>query len=213
MVPAPIGAAPHDTSDEALVRRARAGSDAAYAELLDRYAGVARARATTYYLAGGDREDLLQEALIGLYKAIRDFDPDRRAPFAAFADVCVTRQVITAVKAASRHKHGPLNAYVPICGPDPDREDCIVNRSSIRRFQDPVDAVLLAEWVRELQRCVDETLSELEVQVLRLHLEGQSHADIAVALQRRGKTVDNALQRVKRKLGSHLRGYDMVEAC
>lgn len=198
--------------DEELVRRVRAGSDSACVELLNRYAGVARARATTYYLAGADREDLLQEARIGLYKAIRDFDPARRVPFAAFADLCVTRQVISAVQAASRHKHGPLNDYVPIVGLDADREDHLL-RLSTRRYDDPVQAVLLAEWVEQLQRYVDETLTELEVQVLRLHLDGHSYADIAVALQRHGKTVDNALQRVKRKLGSHLRAYDMVEAC
>lgn len=199
-------------SDEELVLRARAGSDAAYTELLDRYAGVAGARARAYYLAGADREDLLQEARIGLYKAVRDFDPARRTPFAAFADLCVTRQVISAVQAASRHKHGPLNEYVPIFGLTAEREDHRL-RLPTRRYDDPVQAVLLAEWIAELQRYVDESLSELEVQVLRLHLDGHSYADIAAVLQRHGKTVDNALQRVKRKLESHLRAYEMVEAC
>jgi RNA polymerase sporulation-specific sigma factor len=202
-------------ADEDLVRAARAGDEAAMRSILDRYRSFARAKARLYYVAGGDRDDVVQEGMIGLFKAVRDFDESAGASFRAFADLCITRQVLTAVKAANRNKHSPLNSSLSLSRPvlgDEDGERSLADLLSAPAQIDPAEQVLSAERIRNLQRHVDEALSDLEVDVLRLHVDGRSYAEIAATVQRQTKAVDNALQRVKRKIEAHLRAREVAEA-
>ena len=210
-----VASRPHaDVSDETLVAQARAGSDTALATLLSRYRGFARAKARSYFLVGGEHEDVVQEGMIGLYKAVRDFDASHHVSFRTFAEMCVTRQMISAVKAANRHKHGPLNSYVSFSRPvgaddDDDRElgDVLAPKGS----NDPADIIISAERIRALQTHVQHVLSDLEVEVLRLYVEGKSYVEIAELTARHTKAVDNALQRVKRKLETHLQTRSLAE--
>ena len=207
-------AAEPDRSDDALVVAARAGDDLALAELLTRYRAFARSKTRSYFLVGADREDVVQEGMIGLYKAIRDFDPDRQSSFRAFAELCVSRQVITAVKTATRQKHGPLNSYVSLTRPvvqDDEGERVLADVLPTTATVDPADLVVSAERIRALQQHVDTVLSDLEVEVLRLYVDGKSYVEIAELLDRHTKAVDNALQRIKKKLTSHLREREMAE--
>ena len=202
-------------TDEDLVALARAGDEQALGELMVAFRAFARSRARAYFLLGAEREDVVQEGVIGLYKAVRDFDPERDSSFAAFADLCVTRQVLTAVRTATRHKHQPLNDYVSAFQPAPSGE------AEERRLaevlpaapsaSDPAEVFLSAERLRAVQAHLDEALSDLEAEVLRRHVEGESYAQIAEHLSRHVKAVDNALQRVKRKLEAHLRTLDEDE--
>ncbi len=196
-----------DPSDEELVARARAGDEEALRLLLTTYRSFARVKARTYFLAGADREDVVQEGMIGLYKAVRDYDPARQASFRSFAELCVTRQVLTAVKGATRHKHGPLNDYVSFSRPvggDDDGERVLADVLTGTGASDPADLVISADRVRALQAHVDEVLSDLETEVLRMWVDGKSYQEIAEVLQRQVKSIDNALQRIKRKLEAHL---------
>lgn len=210
--PAPVPGA-GERSDAELVRLARRGDDLALADLLTRHRGFARTKARTYFLVGAEAEDLVQEAMIGLYKAVRDFDPDRDVAFRSFAEVCVTRQLITAIKAANRHKHGPLNASISLDrrrGPDDER--ALGDTLAAPRAQDPAELVISAERIRALQRHLDAVLSDLEVEVLRLFVAGKSYGEIAACVDRHVKAVDNALQRAKRKIDEHLRERELAEA-
>ncbi|MGI8699130.1 MAG: RNA polymerase sporulation sigma factor SigH [Mycobacteriales bacterium] len=198
--------------DGELVRRLRAGDEAALVELLDRYRGFARGRARSYFLVGADREDLMQEAMIGLYKAVRDFNEEIGAPFRAFAEVCITRQILTAIKAATRQKHGPLNSYVSISSAAPDGEGTVADALPTGASSDPAELVISAERIQALQRHFDEALSDLEIEVLRLYVDGKTYQEIAVMLDRQVKSVDNALQRIKRKLDGHLRTQEDASA-
>ena len=203
-------------ADDELVRRSRAGDDYALAELLHKYRGFARAKARSYFLVGADKEDIVQEGMIGLYKAIRDFNPDMQTSFRAFAELCITRQIITAIKTATRHKHGPLNNYVSFSRPlsaDDDGERYLADVLPATAITDPADLVVSAERIRALQKHFDTVLSDLEVEVLRLYVEGKSYSEIALLLQRQVKSIDNALQRIKRKLDGHLRERELSEAC
>jgi RNA polymerase sporulation-specific sigma factor len=197
-----------DLPDDALAARAQAGDDVALQALLDRYRRFARARSRGYFLVGGDAEDLEQEALIGLYKAVRDFRPEHQSSFRAFAELCVTRQIITAIKTATRRKHQPLNQYVSLsggAGRDDDGDDRPVDDLlEDRHAADPADAVLSAERLASMRASMLALLSGLEVDVLRLYVEGKSYQEIAERLQRHVKSIDNALQRIKRKLEAHL---------
>lgn len=192
---------------------ARAGDEAALGELLERYKPLVRARCRPYFLIGGDHEDVVQEGMIGLYKAIRDFQVQLGAPFRAFADLCVTRQIVTAIKATNRHKHGPLNSYVSLHRPVwPDGGDDrsladILPASDI----DPAELLVPAERLHALRAHLDTSLSEMEVAVLELFIEGKSYREIAVELRRHVKSIDNALQRIKRKLDAHLRAQALAE--
>lgn len=202
-------------SDEELVRRARGGDDRALGEVLGRYRILAKARARAYFLAGAEEEDVVQEAMIGLYKAVRDFDPAMTGSFRAFADLCVTRQVLTAVKTASRRKHGPLNSYVSLhatvgSGGDDGRQ--LADVLPLPTAADPADLLISAERARALRRQVDEELSRFETEVLGLYVDGRSYTEIADRLRRHVKSVDNALQRVKRKLSSRLQAETIAEA-
>lgn len=192
-------------SDVELVVRAQAGDQRAMEILVSRYRGAARARASNYFLVGADREDLCQEGLIGLTKAIRDFDPDNGASFAAFADLCITRQILTAIKMATRLKHTPLNTYVSYDHPheaDPDRT--VADTIAVEDGADPLEALLAEDGMRRVMAVVDEVLSGLEIEVLRLYVDGRSYQEIAELLGRRTKSIDNAIQRIKRKLEANL---------
>lgn len=193
--------------DETLVRLAKAGSPEAIKRILKKYHRFIKIRSSSYFLAGGDADDLVQEGYVGLYKAIRDYRPEREASFRSFAELCVTRQIITAVKTASRQKHSPLNSYVsfshsPARGDYEDRSLDELLPSG--RTSDPVQQVISSEELRSLTDCLTTTLSELEAKVLRHYLEGRSYEEIADLIDHDTKTVDNALQRIKRKVTLHL---------
>jgi RNA polymerase sporulation-specific sigma factor len=201
--------------DDVLVLAARGGDEVALTDLLTKYRGFARAKARSYFLVGGDREDIIQEGMIGLYKAVRDFNPDLQSSFRAFAELCVTRQMITAIKTATRHKHGPLNNYVSFSRPlasDEDGDRTLADVLALPEVDDPCELVISAERIRALQEHVDEALSDLEAEVLRLYVDGKSYVEIAEMLQRHVKSIDNALQRIKRKLDVHLREREVAEA-
>jgi len=198
--------------DDELIRQLRAGDEAALIELLDRYRSLARGRARSYFLVGADREDLMQEAMIGLYKAVRDFNEDVGAPFRGFAEMCITRQILSAIKAATRQKHGPLNSYVPISVPNSGGQSTVADLLPTGASSDPAELVISAERIRALQRHFDEALSDLEIEVLRLYVDGKTYVEIAAMLDRQVKSVDNALQRIKRKLDGHLRAQDDASA-
>lgn len=189
--------------DVALAMAARGGDQLASCELVKRYRALIRCKARLYYFAGADRDDVIQEGLIGLFKAIRDYDPTREASFHSFAELCITRQIITAVKAATRRKHAPLNGYVSLSGPvspDEEGERLLSDIIAAREVCDPAQIVLGA-WESDFIRSgVVDSLSEFEHDVLRCYTRGMSYVAIADKLGRHTKAVDNALQRVKRKM-------------
>jgi RNA polymerase sigma-H factor len=194
--------------DGFLIALAKQGDRNAYDRLVRRYHGFVRLKASSYFLAGGDSDDLIQEGLVGLYKAIRDYRSDRESSFRNFAELCITRQIITAVKTATRNKHIPLNQYVSFSStPTASGEDVPTLDQTIAgpTIHDPVNRVISSEELRSLVGCLSTALSELESRVLSLYLDGCSYELIAERLVCDTKTVDNALQRVKRKVGAHLR--------
>lgn len=195
-----------EASDYQLVSESKLGNRHALEELIIRYTGFVRLKANAYFLAGGDGEDLVQEGFIGFHKAIRDYRHEREASFRSFAELCITRQIITAIKTATRQKHQPLNQYVSFAAPvGPDESDCSLGEALPgSTVHDPVNQVISSEEVESLKMCLGEMLSALETQVLRLYLEGFSYEQISNELECDCKTVDNALQRIKRKVGMHL---------
>ena len=189
--------------DVILVRAARDGDENASGELIRRYRGLIRCKARSYFLVGADREDVIQEGMIGLYKAIRDYDATRQASFHSFAELCVTRQIITAVKAATRQKHSPLNGYVSLSRSTTGEEEgerLLSDILAAKEICDPVDIVISAWETNFIRAGMAEALSPFETQVLRLYTNGRSYQQIADTLGRHTKAVDNALQRVKRKM-------------
>ncbi|HEX4979520.1 MAG TPA: RNA polymerase sporulation sigma factor SigH [Acidimicrobiales bacterium] len=193
--------------DDELAARFQGGDEEAVMVLLGRYRRFARAKARGYFLVGGDADDIEQEGLIGLYKAARDFRPDRQSSFRAFAELCITRQVITAVKTATRQKHRPLNTYVSISGVrggDEAGERSVEDLLDDHRIADPADTIVSNERLAAMRQSMAEMLSQLEVDVLRLYVEGKSYQEIGEQLGRHVKSIDNALQRIKRKLEGHL---------
>ncbi len=199
-----------DLDDDDLVALARNGDKQALGVLLDRYTPYARVKAKTYFLVGGDREDVVQEGMIGLYKAVRDYDASKAGSFRSFAELCITRQVISAIKGATRQKHAPLNSYASLQGyvGDEEGERQLVEFVSVARVTDPLEQVVAADQLAQIRSFLAEILSDLEVEVLRLYLEGRSYEDIADRLERRSKSIDNALQRIKRKLEGFLAKRD-----
>jgi RNA polymerase sporulation-specific sigma factor len=193
--------------DEQLVRLVQIGDDAATDRLLSRYRNFVRLKAKSYFLMGGDREDLIQEGMIGLYKAIRDYRHDRAASFRVFAEICVTRQMITAIKTATRQKHSPLNSAVSLSKPMIEDEDdrTLIDTLPGTEMSDPVQLVIGQEEMQSLSDDMRDSLSTLESQVLRLYIDGKSYQEIALGLKRHIKSIDNALQRVKRKVEIQLR--------
>jgi RNA polymerase sporulation-specific sigma factor len=194
-----------ETTDETLVCLFHEGDVEALDVLLARYRRFARAKARGYFLAGGDTDDIEQEGMIGLFKAIRDFRHGQSS-FRAFAELCVTRQIMTAIKIACRQKHQPLNRYVSLSGlrviDDPSER--LIEELFDQRVPDPADEVVNLEGQAAMRAALADLLSTLEVDVLRLHLDGCSYQEISVRLGRHTKAVDNALQRIKRKLEAHL---------
>src|SRR4051794_10703194 len=196
-----------ELDDHYLVALAKEGKTDAYDAIIRRYRGFVRLKASSYFLLGGESDDLIQEGLLGLYKAVRDYRTDRESSFRNFAELCITRQIITAVKTATRNKHTPLNQYVsfsqtPAAAGDSDTTlDEVLPGPSV---SDPVNQVIASEELESLVGCLSSVLSELESRVLSLYLDGHSYEVIAERLECDTKTVDNALQRVKRKVGVHL---------
>ncbi|WP_339230671.1 RNA polymerase sporulation sigma factor SigH [Oceanobacillus sp. FSL K6-2867] len=188
--------------DDDLLQLVRQGDSRALDLLIHRYINFVRAKARTYFLIGADKEDIIQEGMIGLYKAIRDYNGDKLSSFKAFAELCVTRQIITAIKTATRQKHIPLNSYVSLDKPIYDEEsdrtllDVIAGSKEI----DPQELLINRENFGDMETKLSELLSELERQVLHLYLDGRSYQEISIELKRHVKSIDNALQRVKRKL-------------
>ena len=197
-------------SDEDLVDGARAGDEVALETLLNRYRHYARAKARTYFLAGADREDIVQEGMIGLFKAVRDFDIDKNTAFRAFAELCITRQIITAIKTATRQKHIPLNSYVSLNkasspGGGEENENRALEEALVGdAIDDPAELVISSEEINSIKASMGRLLSELETEVLQLYIDGKSYQEIADILGRHVKSIDNALQRIKRKLEQHL---------
>ncbi|HVF14372.1 MAG TPA: RNA polymerase sporulation sigma factor SigH [Acidimicrobiales bacterium] len=208
--PVPFGGG--EIPDDALVDRCHLGEEEALNLLLERYRRFARAKARGYFIAGGDLDDLEQEGMIGLFKAVRDYRPEREASFRAFAELCITRQIITAIKTATRQKHRPLNQYVSLWGlravDDPGER--LVDGLPHHQVPDPADELVSSEGLADMEASLARMLSELEVDVLHLYVEGRSYQEIGTQLGRHVKSIDNALQRIKRKVECHLasRGDD-----
>jgi len=204
-----------ELADLQLVVRARNGDQAALDGLIRRYTGFVRLKASSYFLAGGDAEDLIQEGLIGLYKAVRDFRHDKETSFRSFAELCVTRQIITAIKTATRFKHSPLNTYVSFsntpAGQDSDSDVTLGDALPGPSVDDPSICVISTEELQSLVFSLGTGLSPLESNALRLYLEGASYEEMAAELACDTKTIDNALQRVKRKILTHQSGRAVLQ--
>jgi RNA polymerase sporulation-specific sigma factor len=195
-----------ELEDLQLVLKARNGSSSAMDQLMRRYTSFVRLKASSYFLAGGDSDDLVQEGLVGLFKAVRDFRSDKETSFRSFAELCVTRQIITAIKTATRFKHAPLNQYVSFGTAPAGREgaDCTLGDALPGpSVNDPAVCVISTEELQSLVGCLSTTLSPLEADALRHYLEGSSYEEMADDLGCDTKTIDNALQRVKRKILTH----------
>jgi RNA polymerase sigma-H factor len=196
-----------ELEDEYLVALAKRGNAHAYDRIVRRYRGFVRLKASAYFMLGGESDDLIQEGQLGLFKAVRDFRSDRESSFRNFAELCITRQIITAVKTASRNKHSPLNQYVSFAQSPAAAGDSETTLEEILpgpAINDPVNQVIATEELSSLVACLSSVLSELESRVLSLYLDGHSYEVIGERLECDTKTVDNALQRVKRKVGMHL---------
>ncbi|MCW3023045.1 MAG: sigH [Conexibacter sp.] len=199
--------------DGYLIALAKSGDAIAYDRIVRRYYGFVRLKASSYFLAGGDADDLIQEGLVGLYKAVRDYRTDRESSFRNFAELCITRQIITAVKTATRNKHTPLNQYVSFSASPASAQDGEPTLDEIipgSPVHDPVNQVISSEELRSLVDCLSTALSELESRVLSLYLDGYSYEQVGERLGCDTKTVDNALQRVKRKVGTHLTSRNVL---
>ncbi|GIM46102.1 RNA polymerase sigma-H factor [Collibacillus ludicampi] len=198
-------------SDEDLVEAVHNGDEEALDYLIHKYKNFVRAKARSYFLIGADREDIVQEGMIGLYKSIRDFRDDKLASFKAFAELCITRQIITAIKTATRQKHIPLNSYVSLDKPiyEEDSDRTLLDVISGTRVTDPEELIINQEEFDDIEVKMGEILSDLERKVLMLYLDGRSYQEIAVDLNRHVKSIDNALQRVKRKLERYLEVRDV----
>ncbi len=198
-------------ADEDIVEFVRLGDSGALEFLIHKYRNFVRAKARSYFLIGAEREDIVQEGMIGLYKAIRDFKGDKLASFKAFAELCITRQIITAIKTATRQKHIPLNSYVSLDKPiyDEDSDRTLLDVICGSRVCDPEEMIINQEEFYGLEDKMSEILSDLERKVLMFYLDGRSYQEIAVDLDRHVKSIDNALQRVKRKLERYLEIRDI----
>ncbi|WP_297636445.1 RNA polymerase sporulation sigma factor SigH [uncultured Clostridium sp.] len=189
-------------SDEEIVLEAKQGSIYAQEYLINKYENFVKSKAKSYFLIGADKEDIYQEGMIGLYKAIRDFNPEKLTSFKAFAEICVTRQIITAIKTATRQKHIPLNTYVSLNKPiyEEESERTLLDVLAGFKITDPEALIVSQEEMIRIEGKIQENLSSLELKVLNSYLDGKSYQEIACDLDRQAKSIDNALQRVKRKL-------------
>ncbi len=189
-------------SDEQLVELVHSGNSEALDFVIQKYRNFVRAKARSYFLIGADKEDIVQEGMIGLYKAVRDYKGDKLSTFRAFAELCITRQIITAIKTATRQKHIPLNSYVSLDKPiyDEESDRTLMDVLTGTKASDPQELIINREQFSSIEGKVNELLSDLERQVLALYLDGRSYQEISEELNRHVKSIDNALQRVKRKL-------------
>ncbi|WP_341533978.1 RNA polymerase sporulation sigma factor SigH [Sporosalibacterium faouarense] len=192
--------------DEEIIKDAKNGEPRALEYLIKKYKNFVRAKARSYFLIGADKEDIIQEGMIGLYKAIRDYREDKLSSFRAFAELCITRQIITAIKTATRQKHIPLNSYVSLNKPiyDEESDRTLLDILSGVKITDPEELIISREELNHIESKIGEILSDLEWEVLMSYLQGKSYQEIAVDLDRHVKSIDNALQRVKRKLERYL---------
>ncbi|WP_187695470.1 RNA polymerase sporulation sigma factor SigH [Oceanobacillus piezotolerans] len=197
--------------DEEIINLIHQGSSHALDYLINKYRNFVRAKARTYFLIGADKEDIIQEGMIGLYKAIRDYDGDKLSSFKAFAELCITRQIITAIKTATRQKHIPLNSYVSLDKPiyDEESDRTLLDVIAGTQVADPQELLVNREKMSDMELKLSELLSELEKQVLRLYIDGRTYQEISVELKRHVKSIDNALQRVKRKLEQLMEAKEM----
>jgi RNA polymerase sporulation-specific sigma factor len=196
-----------ELEDIDLVARVHNGDDRCIEVLLARYRNFARSKARSYFLAGSDKEDVVQEGMIGLFKAIRDFQADTGTPFRAFAELCISRQILTAIKTANRQKHQPLNSSVSLDAPayGDDTSDRSVGDNLVApTIHDPAELVISAQEIESIRDTMHENLTDLEGDVLRLYMDGKSYEEIAGVLGNHVKSIDNALQRIKRKLQRHI---------
>ncbi len=198
-------------SDEELIKLVQNGDKYAEEIIIKRYRNFVLAKSRSYFLVGADREDIVQEGMIGLFKAIRDYKVERLASFRAFAELCITRQIITAIKAATRQKHQPLNSYVSLNRPiyDEESDRTLLDVLKGGKLTDPEELIVSQETYDLIENQIDEMLSNLERDVLQEYLDGKSYQDIAIALDKHVKSVDNALQRVKRKLEVFLKKHNL----
>ena len=192
--------------DEQIIEAVHQGNSEALNFLIKKYRNFVRAKARSYFLIGADKEDIVQEGMIGLYKAIRDYKEDKLTSFKAFAELCITRQIITAIKTATRQKHIPLNSYVSLDKPiyDDESDRTLLDVISGTKVMDPESLIINREEFDNMEDKMAELLSDLERKVLALYLDGQSYQEISEELNRHVKSIDNALQRVKRKLERYL---------
>lgn len=199
-----------ERQDEEVVKLAKDGDEFATEYLIQKYKNFVRVKAKSYFLVGADREDIIQEGMIGLYKSIRDFRADKLSSFRAFAELCITRQIITAIKTATRQKHIPLNSYVSLNKPiyDEDSDRTMLDVLSSNKVSDPEEVFISTELSSDLREKIKQNLSDLESQVLQSYLEGKSYQEMARELNRHVKSIDNALQRVKRKIERTLGNHD-----
>ena len=195
-----------DMTDEELVSLVHEGNTEALDFLINKFRHFVRMKARSYFLIGADKEDIIQEGMIGLYKAIRDFRSDKLSSFRAFAELCIIRQIITAIKTATRQKHIPLNSYVSLDKPiyDEESDRTLMDVLTDNGVDDPQQLMINNEEFMYMEEKMGEVLSELEREVLALYLDGQTYQEISEKLERHVKSIDNALQRVKRKLERHL---------
>lgn len=193
-------------SDEQIVELVHKGNSEALDFVIHKYRNFVRAKARSYFLIGADKEDIVQEGMIGLYKAVRDYKGDKLSTFRAFAELCITRQIITAIKTATRQKHIPLNSYVSLDKPiyDEESDRTLMDVLTGTKVSDPQELIINREQFTSIEGKVNELLSDLERRVLALYLDGRSYQEISEELNRHVKSIDNALQRVKRKLERYL---------
>ncbi|MDY3304064.1 MAG: RNA polymerase sporulation sigma factor SigH [Clostridia bacterium] len=197
---------PENISDKELIELSRSGNGYATEFLLEKYRNFVRARSRTYFLIGADREDIIQEGMIGLYKAIRDYKPDAQASFKSFAELCITRQIITAIKTATRQKHIPLNSYISLSKPvyDDENERILLDVVNERKKIDPEEIMINKERFKLLEKKLSQILSKLEWKVLANYLDGKSYSEIAASVNKSEKSIDNALQRIKKKIEKNI---------
>lgn len=195
-----------EPSDEELIALSRSGETWAEEALCERHKDLVRIKARPYFLIGADREDLIQEGMIGLYKAVRDYEPGHDMSFRSFAELCIVRQIITAIKQATRKKHAPLNTYISFYKTtDEENERTLMDTMPAARTDNPEELIISRESMTDMNKMLDTMLTPLEKNVLELFIEGKSYQEIAVALGRGRKTVDNALQRIKKKIEAYLK--------
>jgi len=191
-----------DKSDEEIVAQFKSGDNRAQEYLISKYENFVKAKAKSYFLIGADKEDIYQEGMIGLYKAIRDFNPEKSTSFKAFAEICIIRQIITAIKTATRQKHIPLNTYISLNKPiyEEESERTLLDVLAGIKITDPEELMISKEQIEYIEEKISKVLSGLELEVLTSYLDGKSYQEIACDLEKHSKSIDNALQRVKRKL-------------